>query len=624
LGFAPATAGANAVIRRNKAKRPGRGNATGGETSRRRRQDRARVREGTVSTEVRYDTVAGAAGREIPPLKLGLGGLFQTIFPWAAVVIGVILVIGPIASTLLRSVGSSDSEYDITWANFANLLSDPTFQESAINSLITGAGVALTASVLGCTLAWIVARTDLPGRGYFEILNLMPFFFSPYVGAMSWLYLAAPNSGIIPKTIMPYMPDWVAFPNIYSVGGVIWVLALFYTPYIYLFVIGPMRSMDGALEDAARVHGASFWYTTRKITFPLILPAILAGGLIVFVTSAGVFDVPLSISATKGIPMVPTDIYRAVQYPSDFGRASAIAVLMMSLTIAVIVFQQKWVNKRRFDTVSGKGYRPRPVNLGPIGRAFAMGIQIFYFLVAAALPIMALLMVSVSPLWTGIFKPASANLSNFTYVLQEYRLTQAALYNSLFIGVVGATFGVLIGALQAYFIRRGTSRYRMLVDPILSLPLGIPGIIIGLGFLILLIRTPLYTTIWIIIIACVAHFFPLALRNISAMLLSINPELEQSARASGASWLQTMYHILFPLVRPALIASWLLLFIILIRELGATILLYAQGTETISVALVILSEQNFGYVAALAVIQVMMLLTGFFLMRWCSPHFLGR
>jgi iron(III) transport system permease protein len=553
-----------------------------------------------------------------------IGRLLQFGVPGIAVLIGIVLVAGPIVSTIMRSFASTDTSYDVTLANFIGLVSDSAFLEGVVNSLITGLGVSVLASVLGCTLAWIVARTDLPGRGVFEILNLMPFFFSPYVGAMSWLYLAAPNSGILPKLLNPYLPEWLGFPNIYSVGGVIWVLALFYTPYIYLFVIGPMRSMDGALEDAARVHGASFWYTTRKITFPLILPAILAGALIIFVTSAGVFDVPLSISATKGIPMVPTDIYRAVQYPSDFGRASAIAAGMMSITIAIIVFQQSWVNKRRFDTVSGKGYRPRPVNLSPLGRILAMAIQIFYFLVAAALPIMALLMVSVSPLWTGIFKPSSANLSNFYYVLSEYRLTQVAVYNSLFIGVVGATIGVFIAAMQAYFIRRGQSRYRMLVDPILSLPLGIPGIIIGLGFLILLIRTPLYTTIWIIIIACVAHFFPLALRNISAMLLSINPELEQSARASGASWMQTMYYVLLPLIRPALIASWLLLFIILIRELGATILLYAQGTETISVALVILSEQNFGYVAALAVVQVIMLLTGFFLMRWCSPHFLGR
>ena len=553
-----------------------------------------------------------------------VAGLLQYILPGAAVIIGLVLVGGPIISTLMRSVASTDISLDVTLANFIALLSDPAFQQSALNSAITGFGVTILASLLGCILAFIVARTDLPGRGTFEILNLVPFFFSPYVGAMSWLYLAAPNSGILQKLAAPYMPAWLGFPNIYSIGGVIWVLALFYTPYIYLFVIGPMRSMDGALEDAARVHGASLFYTWRRITFPLLLPSLLAGGLIIFVTSAGLFDVPLMITATLGIPMVPTDIYRAVQYPSDFGRASAIAAIMMTITIAVSVFQQSWIKKRRFDTVSGKGYRPRPVNLGRGWRIVAMGIQISYFVVAALLPVMALLMVSVSPLWTGTFRPASANLSNFHYVLSEYRLTQSAVYNSLFIGLIGATVAVSLGALQAYFVRRSRSRFRMIVDPLLSLPLGIPGIIIGLGFLILLIRTPLYTTIWIIIIAGVAHFFPLALRNISAMILSINPELEESARASGASWMQAMYHILLPLARPALIASWLLLFIILIRELGATILLYSQGTETISVALVILSEQNFGYVAALAVIQVIMLLTGFFLIRATSPSFLGQ
>ncbi|MCC7346412.1 MAG: iron ABC transporter permease [Variibacter sp.] len=582
-----------------------------------------------MSSDARVESIAplqlgGAAAEAKRPSHSLAGRMLQTVLPGTAVILGGLLVIGPIVSTIMRSVGSSDDYIDFTLANFLGLFTDPLFQQSAINSAITGLGVTVFASILGCTLAWIVARTDLPGRGIFEIINLVPFFFSPYVGAMSWLYLAAPHSGLLPKLLNPYIGQWISFPDIYSVGGVIWVLTLFYTPYIYLFVIAPMRSMDGALEDAARVHGASLFYTIRKITFPLLLPSLLAGAMIIFVASAGLFDVPLSLAATRNVPMVPIDIFRAVQYPSDFGRASAVSAIMMTLTIAIAVIQQRWINRKRFDTVSGKGYRPRPVNLGFVGRSLALGIQILYFLVAAVLPIMALLMVSVSPLWTGVFKLSGANFSNFDYVLSEYRLTQVALYNSLYIGLVGATIGVILGGLQAYFIRRGRSRFRGLVEPLLSLPLGIPGIIIGLGFLILLIKTPLYTTIWIIIIACVAHFFPLALRNIGAMILSINPELEQSARASGATWLQTMYYILLPLVRPALIASWLLIFIILIRELGATILLYAQGTETISVALVILSEQNFGYVAALAVIQVIMLLTGFFLIRWTSPHFLGR
>jgi iron(III) transport system permease protein len=564
-------------------------------------------------------------GRQKTARSSFASAFLQVYLPAAAVALGLILVAGPIVSTLMRSVVASDTGFDdFTFANFVGLVLDRGIRAGAINTIATGLGVTLFASILGCTLAWIVARTDVPGRRAFEILNLMPFFFSPYVGAMSWLYIAAPNSGILPKLLQQAFRNTLAFPNIYSVGGVVWVLSLFYAPYVYLFVIGPMRSQDGALEDAARVHGAGFWYTTAKITVPLLMPALMSGALVVFVTSAGLFDVPLSIAAPRGIHMIPTDIFKAVQYPTDFGRACALAAVMMLVTIAFAIIQQRYINARRFDTISGKGYQPRPVRLGPFGRSIALGVQILYFLTAAVLPLVALLMVSLSPLWTGLFRPASATMANFDYVLFDYRLTQTALANSLFVAVVGATLGVALGGLQAYFVRRRRTRLSALVEPVLSLPLGIPGIIIGLGFLILLIRTPLYTTIWIIIIACVAHFFPLAMRNISAMLLAINPELEQSARASGATWPQAMRFIMLPLLRPAIIASWLLLFVIMIRELGASILLYAQGTETISVALVILSEQNFGYVAALAVIQVILLLGGFFLMRRNAATFLGR
>ena len=162
---------------------------------------------------------------------------------------------------------------------------------------------------------------------------------------------------------------------------------------------------------------------------------------------------------------------------------------------------------------------------------------------------------------------------------------------------------------------RRSSWGRRFIEPLLSLPLGIPGIILGLGFLILLIRTPLYGTIWILLIAYVAHFFPFATRGIGAMLLALNPELEQSARASGATWLQTMREVVLPLVKPAVVAAWLMLFVIFIRELGATILLYASGTETISVALVALSERSFGYVAALAIVQIALLLGAFYLFK---------
>ena len=180
---------------------------------------------------------------------------------------------------------------------------------------------------------------------------------------------------------------------------------------------------------------------------------------------------------------------------------------------------------------------------------------------------------------------------------------------------MGATIGVALAVLQGYYLTRGNPKHRALMETLLSLPLGIPGIILGLGFLIMALHTPLYSTLSIILIAYIARFQPFATRNVTAMFMAINPELEQSARASGATWKQTMRHIVLPLLKPSLIASWLMLFVIFIRELGATILLYAQGTETISVAMVVLSERSSGYVAALAVVQLVMLLAAFVTFR---------
>jgi iron(III) transport system permease protein len=223
--------------------------------------------------------------------------------------------------------------------------------------------------------------------------------------------------------------------------------------------------------------------------------------------------------------------------------------------------------------------------------------------------------VSFSSIWTGMLDTDMLTLENYRYILLEYDLTRTALVNSLTLAVTGATVGVLLAVLQSYYLHRGSGRTRTFMDAVLSLPLGIPGIILGLGFLILFIRTPLYSTLWIILIAYVARFFPFATRGVSALFMSINPELEESARANGASWLQTMWWIVLPLLKPAVIAAWLMLFVIFIRELGATILLYAQGTETISVALVILSERSFGHVASLAMIQLLLLLAAFALFR---------
>lgn len=541
--------------------------------------------------------------------------MLETALPLAGVIIGILLVLGPFLATAIRSLLFWDAGGGhLSLQNFNALFQDARFYQAVGNTLLAGAGATVLSCLLGFALAWIVSRTDLPGRQWFEILNLVPFFLSPYVGAVAWIYLAAPNSGML-QTWLGALGISLDFIRIYSIGGVIWVLALFYTPYVYLFVIAPMRQMDAALEDAARVHGASFWYTLRHVTVPLLMPSLLSGALVVFVTSAGLFDVPLALAATRGIRTMPTEIFQSVQYPSDFGRAAAFGVVVMAATIALAILQRQYLGKRRFETVSGKGYRPRLIRLRWRGRVAALALELVYIGGGVLLPTLAMMMVAFSAIWTGRLNPAALTLRNFDYVIFGYKLTQQAILNSLFLALAGATIGVMLALLQAYYLNRGNAKRSALVDAVLSLPLGIPGIILGLGFLIIAIRTPLYSTLTIILVAYIARFFPFATRTVSGMLLAINPELEQSARASGASWLQCMRFVLMPLLLPAIIAAWLMLFVIFIRELGATILLYAQGTETISVALVLLSEHSSASMAALAVIQIVLLLGAFLLFR---------
>jgi iron(III) transport system permease protein len=542
----------------------------------------------------------------------GEGRWAQVWLPAAGVGIGVALIAGPFLATVIRSLLIwTDNSPGLSFGNFVNLFTDPRFATAAMNTLIAGVCTTILSLLLGFTLAYLVSRTDLPGRRWFETANLIPFFLSPYVGAISWIYLLAPHGGLLPSLAESWFNVSLVWLNIYSVPGVIWVLTLFYTPYVYLFVIPPLREMDAAFEDAARVHGASFCYTIRNITLPLVQPALLSSALIVFVTSAGLFDVPLALASPRGIRFMPTEIYAMVQYPSDLGKAAAFGIVVLSVTIVLTLWQRHFLSGRRFDTITGKGYRPRLLRLRLPARIAALTLEAIYIGGGVLLPLMALLMVSFSKLWTGRFLWRTATFGNFDYILRTYDLTRNAIGNSLFLAVFGATIGVGLAVLQGYYLTRGNPRWRGLAEILLSLPLGIPGIILGLGFLILALRTPLYSTLSIILIAYIARFLPFATRNVTAMFLAINPELEQSARTSGASWHQTMRYIVLPLLKPSLIAAWLMLFVIFIRELGATILLYAQGTETISVAMVVLSERSSGYVAALAVVQLLLLLLAF-------------
>src|SRR6266853_1227311 len=243
-----------------------------------------------VTAESRFATIPPD---DLPSRRSMSRGLAENALPATGVVIGIMLIAGPILATVARSALYWEaSGLGLSWRNFTVLFADPRFYQAAGNTIMCGIGATVVSCALGLSLAWVVSRTDMPGRRWFEVFNLVPFFLSPYVGAISWIYLAAPHSGILSQFLSSTFglpPDLIP---IYGIGGAIWVLSLFYTPYVYLFIIAPMRQLD---------------------------PALISGALVVFVTSAGLFDVPLALTAPKGIRMMPTEIFGLVQYPSDFG-----------------------------------------------------------------------------------------------------------------------------------------------------------------------------------------------------------------------------------------------------------------------------------------------------------------
>ena len=373
----------------------------------------------------------------------------ERVLPAASVVIGILLVLAPLLATMVQSVAPGSGGAGVTLNNFARMLTSANFLEATLNTVLCGASVTVLSTTLGLVLAWIVSRTDIPGRRWFELLNLVPFFLSPYVGALSWIYLAAPHSGLIQNTVRGLFGIEIELPDIFGRGGVVAILTLFYTPYIYLFVIGPLRQMDGALEDAARVHGATFAQSVRSIVIPLMAPALLSAALIVFVTSAGLFDVPLALASPSGIRMIPTEIYGLLQYPSDTGAASAVAMIILGLTVLLTVLQRRYIGARRFDTVSGKGYRPRRLALSRPGKAAALLIECTFIGAAVVLPIVALALVSFSRIWTGQFRAAGATLRNYDYVLFDSELARTAIWNSVVLAVAGATIAVMLSLLQA-------------------------------------------------------------------------------------------------------------------------------------------------------------------------------
>lgn len=489
--------------------------------------------------------------------------------------------------------------------------------KAILNSFMIALGSAFLACVFGVSLAWLTARTNMPGKRWLQLFNIIPFFVSTLVGSIAWSLLLSPKIGLINTALISALGLQQAPFNVYSIPGIIWVSALFNAPFVYLFCIGPLRHMDPALEEAARTSGSSWLQTTLRVTLPLIAPAIISSFILAFVLAIEDLGSPLVLGYPFGIQTIPTLIFEGTnRFPPNYGFGAALGVLLVSITILAILLQRRIMSSRSFTTVTGRGYRPSEINLGK-AKYIALGINLLYLIFSVLLPVGILLVVSLSRGWTGVIDPNQFTLQYFNYVFFVNPLAIGGMVNSMILAVAGATIAMVLSTVIAYSIHRTRSRAGSWLDFITTLPIAISGMVLAIGLLQALIRTPLYGTLGIILVAYVIRFFTYGQRSISGVLVSLSADLEESSRMSGAGWITTVRRILLPLIWPGFIGGWILLFTTFTREVSMSLLLSRSGTETMSVVLYnFMANTPFGALAAFTMIQIVILfIAAFILLR---------
>ncbi|MBI3128679.1 MAG: iron ABC transporter permease [Candidatus Tectomicrobia bacterium] len=505
-----------------------------------------------------------------------------------------------------------------TLQNYYLIFSEPLAREAIWNTVLIALFSAVFSGALGTSLAWFHARTDMPLRRWLEPLTLMPFFLPSLVGAIAWWALASPKVGMLNTFLVGALGLSEAPFNIYTLWGIVWVLVLFDTPYMYLFTIGSFNRMDPSLEESARVCGTGVFKTALRVTLPLSLPAILSGVVIIFVTSAGVFGVPIVLGGPGRVHTLSTQMYTKMgTFPPEAGVSAAAGCILMIITAFGLWIQRKIIAPRSFVTVTGKGYRPARMSLGP-WRYLALALNLLYVLAAVVLPVGALLMASLNRNWFGMFRWEQFTLRHWQFILFEYDYTLRAIKNSMFLGIAGGFLAVVLCTFLSILIHRGRNRrFKSVLDYITTLPIGVPGIVMGMAFLITWIRTPLYAfPMFLLILGYMTRYMPYGIRTISSVLLSVSPELEESSRVCGATFLRTLRRVTVPLLQSGIFAAYLLLFIVFIRELPVSALLATEASTPMALALYIVGENDgLGVVSAFALVQIVLLLGATYLFR---------
>ena len=533
--------------------------------------------------------------------------------PVLLIILGVLIIL-PVAVLAIGSFLTTPPRalhFDLAGATLANYRA--AFAEDGFLRLL-GATVGLAALgtigavAIGAALSFLAVRTDIPGRRALEAVAVMPMFVPPLVGAFAWDILASPRSGIINVLLRSVGVGWAV--NVYSVGGIAFVFAIYYCPYVVLFGAAALRNIDAALEEAACMAGASRMRVALNVTLPLVSPALVSAALLVFVLLIELFSIPAVLAEPGNIHVLSVRIWELVGFsPPKVNEASAFGVLLLLLTVGLVLGQHRVLARRSYVTVTGKGRRAEPVAMGRWRWPLAV-LGFAYLVIAVVLPFLALLVIALRrnlffSTLRALANPRQYTASQFATAFGDPVVRQS-LENSLLVALATVGLGSVLYFAVAYTVHRTQLRGRRALDIVAIMPVAIPGLIIGLGYLWSWITLPigLYGTLWIIILAYISQFSPQGVRAIAGSLVQIHPELEESSRICGAGVLTTILRIVVPLARPGIASAMVLLLVLSFREFATALFLYTSGTQVFSLAMFDFWERgSTSLVAVMALVQ---------------------
>jgi iron(III) transport system permease protein len=527
-----------------------------------------------------------------------------------------VLIYLAVLPLLMLVVGSFQAEvapreFVYTLKNYQNAYASEYTYSTFKNSVIFASGSAALSFILGTVLAWLTERTNTPLRAIFVPIAVVPLILPGVLESIAWIFLLSPKFGYLNVWLTNLFGLRAAPFNVFSLPGMIWVHSVGQVPLAFLMMVAAFKSMDPSLEESAMMSGANTWQTFKRVTIRLLMPTAGSVLLILFVRTLESFETPALIGIPARIYVYTSEIFLAFnEYPPDYGRGGALAVgLLLLSAIGVWLYTRATKEGKKFQTVTGKAFRPRQFDLGP-WRWLGLAFLVAYFVFVVLLPFLVLFWASflpffAAPSWDALQK---ISLDNYRY-LGGFRPFWDAMKNSIILATLTATIAMMLTSLVAWIVYKSRLRGAWILDFLAFVPITIPGIVMGMAMILLYVAfpIPIYGTIWVLLIAYVTRFIPYGMRAASGSILQIHSELEEAASASGASWWETFKRVTLPLLRPGLAAGWIYICIVSFREFSTSVLLATGESRVLSILLFTMFEQ--GQVTVVAAIGVLMIVT---------------